>query len=226
MNEVARSHRACDLVTTKEAAMLKFFGSSAIGATIGGFLAFAYVHSMNARGPERGDTAPDDARSSDVPYNTAGAKVPMVVDARPKQDTGKREPAQDGDQEGTTAVLDPARATEQLFEEHRARLDQFDKKAREPVWGDTHEPLLRDELQEIREQLDFDVVNVSCKHPDCVATVRWPDHGSARQHYAMLAHRGYHMNCETSIMLPEPTDPEAAYEASVILACTDRPKEN
>jgi len=52
--------------------------------------------------------------------------------------------------------------------------------------------------------------------------MKWKDYDSARKSVKALIGHPYRINCGTEILLPEPTDMAAPYEATLLLNCSEQ----
>ena len=98
------------------------------------------------------------------------------------------------------------------------QLVAFEREAVDPVWA----PAMSAEIDEALSSLAKSEgvhfrSSVECRNSTCVARLSWPDFKTARAEY-MLADTPS-MKCARSLLLDEPTDAEAPFEAKLIYTC-------
>lgn len=86
-------------------------------------------------------------------------------------------------------------------------------------WAPTAQRSLQTDLAGLSEANHFRVVQVDCRTNLCVTTLEWPTYESATEATRNLLHQNYQLNCSRRILLPDPGDPAASYQARMVLDC-------
>jgi len=117
----------------------------------------------------------------------------------------------------------PSLNVEELQAQHRQQHDKLLARHRaEPrmaAWATEAENLLAPEFAELGEHKNFSVTKLDCRATTCAIVLAWPSFGEATTSYSALLHAPYRVNCERQILLPEPEDVAARYEATLVLSC-------
>lgn len=187
----------------------------------------------------RGDhPGPSTNPAQDTRPNTASREyVPVLVAPSPNQDpldevrrriaaleSSSRAPGSPPPARRVGAnPLDEQQAMEQQRQATIARHESLVQAHREepldPAWGPKTGSLVQSDLNELAKTNSFKVVEADCKTTSCAGTLEWPSYGKALTEWRKLLHHGYQANCGREITLPEPKDPQAPYQATIVLDC-------
>jgi len=116
----------------------------------------------------------------------------------------------------SAAVVPDAKKDLEMF---TAQLDKHSRQPRDAAWAESASGLLHEDFEKIGGELGFKVVNVDCRTTSCVGLLEWPTYRQAVESYLAIVGSRYALNCATGISLPEPDDPSAPYQGSVIFQC-------
>lgn len=118
----------------------------------------------------------------------------------------------------TAPMISEEQSRMQLADIHR-RLEQEHAAERvDPSWAPTAARILN---EDIRRGLSTDggsvvPVNVDCRATSCIVNVDFPDFSAATRQYSGILSSISRVNCERRVLLPEPEDRTAAYQARYI----------
>lgn len=123
-----------------------------------------------------------------------------------------------------SAPLTPPRpsreeAREQLFQRHQQQLDRHAREAIDASWAREAQGAFASDFAALTQGQSFQVRRIDCRSTTCVTTLEWPSYAEATQGYALLLQHSYGMDCARSILLPEPADLSARYQADLFLDC-------
>ncbi len=110
-------------------------------------------------------------------------------------------------------------ARRQLFEQHQARLDRHSREPLDATWSHEARGSFSVDLAALTRGQSFTARSIDCRSTTCVITVEWSSYAEATGSYPLLLQHAYGMDCMRSILLPEPADPTARYQASLFLDC-------
>lgn len=89
----------------------------------------------------------------------------------------------------------------------------------DPLWSDSAESGLREQLASISDGSPAQLVDVDCRSSSCVSTLEWRNYSAAVRDYRRYLMQPYVINCRRSISVPPPEDPSAQYRAHLIMNC-------
>jgi len=115
---------------------------------------------------------------------------------------------------------DYAQLRDEAMNQWSARLQQHASEPIDATWSRSAGSSFTDDLQQIAAAQRFQVINTECRSTSCSATVQWPDYGTAVSSYTALLYQQTQIGCAREIVLPEPTNRETPYQASVLYDCT------
>ena len=75
------------------------------------------------------------------------------------------------------------------------------------------------DLARLGDERGFLLVSTDCRTTTCAAALRWPSYEAAVDGFSALLHAEYALACERRITLPEPEDPAAPYEGTILFDC-------
>jgi len=116
---------------------------------------------------------------------------------------------------------DPEELKRALLEQQLLRLDAHQRQSIHPTWSSEATRAFSADFSALTQGQPFTVRAIDCRSTSCIANVQWPSYAEAAASYQVLLHHSYAMDCMRSLLLPDPEDPERAYEASLILECGD-----
>ena len=90
----------------------------------------------------------------------------------------------------------------------------------DPQWSNEARASFERGLTDAAGELGGDV-RVDCRTDSCLATVEFDSYGSATTSFSGLLEHDYDLNCETSVAMPPPEDPNAPYGAEILFVCPD-----
>ncbi|WP_437596168.1 hypothetical protein [Sorangium sp. So ce590] len=174
------------------------------------------------------------------PERVAGAAAPSPPAESSSQDRAPaardgRAASPESSADGQAVVVEPAvepGAIDMDPEEERAILRQREHDwlamhaadATDPAWNGQASARLNASLSALAAQGSFQVADVDCRSKSCLATVRWSSYDQAVTSYQELVHARYDMPCTRTILLPEPEDRAAAYQANLTFDCERDPR--
>jgi hypothetical protein len=136
------------------------------------------------------------------------------------------EEAQRTTRSAVSATPDPPSppSREELEQRHRTAIDNIKQETRDYAWASSTEKLLYRDLSTASSASGGRVTSVECRMTGCLATFEWSSYDDAVRNgrWRSLLHARSEANCGREIVLPEPNSPDARYEASMVLNCTDR----
>jgi hypothetical protein len=112
-------------------------------------------------------------------------------------------------------------ARQQLFQQHQLRLDRHFREATDPGWAREAQGAFASDFAALTQGQPFQVRGIDCRTTTCVTTLEWPSYAEATQNYAILLQHAYGLDCVRSILLPEPADASARYQAQLFLDCAN-----
>ncbi len=101
--------------------------------------------------------------------------------------------------------------------------DRLQKIEDEPVdasWARQKESALSSGIQALSRAGGFKLVSTQCKTISCAATMEWSDYASAMKSYSVVLHDSQQAKCRRKILLPEPDNKNAPYQATIVLDCS------
>jgi hypothetical protein len=110
-------------------------------------------------------------------------------------------------------------AREQLFQQHQQQLDRHSREPVDASWAREAQGAFASDFAALTQGQSFQVRRIDCRSTTCVTTLEWPSYAEATQGYALLLQHAYDMDCVRSILLPEPADLSARYQADLFLDC-------
>ncbi|RYZ42474.1 MAG: hypothetical protein EOO71_07575 [Myxococcaceae bacterium] len=60
------------------------------------------------------------------------------------------------------------------------------------------------------------LLGVDCRTNTCLATLEFPDYGTAREQFPRFVEHAYDVPCGRTVMLDDPTDPSAPFKVKVL----------
>jgi hypothetical protein len=118
----------------------------------------------------------------------------------------------------------PLRSPAELDELHRRRSEvlgqALESERRDDEWAVRAESDLRHQLAaNVDAGMGVTLQSVDCRSSICRARLRWSTHADATRGYAFALEARYELNCETTIYLPKPEQPDTSYEADFYFDC-------
>jgi|GEM_PF-4281341 len=101
--------------------------------------------------------------------------------------------------------------------------EQFEEELVDFTWAPKAEVNLEVGLDELQQELSFELVDSQCRTTRCNATVVFENYALAEQYGNQLAEVSIPgLNCAQSISLPQPGDTSAGYQANLLLDCSQQ----
>jgi hypothetical protein len=116
----------------------------------------------------------------------------------------------------------PEQVRQELLERQQAQLQAHQREPVDFVWSQAAHASFSEDFSALTRGESFRVNGLDCRTTTCVVTVEWRTYAEATAGYPELLQYGYGMDCARSILLPEPEDPDARYQASLVLDCQGR----
>ncbi|HEX8702473.1 MAG TPA: hypothetical protein VF815_26805 [Myxococcaceae bacterium] len=113
----------------------------------------------------------------------------------------------------------PEELRQALLQQQQMRLDAHQRQPIHPTWSSDATRAFSTDFSALTRGQPFSVRSIDCRSTSCIARVEWPSYAEAAASYAVLLQHSYSMDCTRSLLLPDPEDPERAYEASLLLEC-------
>jgi hypothetical protein len=110
-------------------------------------------------------------------------------------------------------------ARQQLFQQHQLQRDRHAREPLDSAWAREAQGSFATDFSALTQGQSFQVRGIDCRSTTCVTTLEWPSYAEATQGYALLLQHAYRMDCARSILLPEPADATARYQAELFLDC-------
>ncbi len=110
-------------------------------------------------------------------------------------------------------------ARHQLYAQHQLQLDRHAREPLDSSWSREAQESFAADFSALTQGQPFQVRGIDCRSTTCVTTLEWPSYAEATQGHALLLQHAYRMDCARSILLPEPSDPTARYQAELFLDC-------
>lgn len=150
-------------------------------------------------------------RSTEAQCAPSGAADARTADDKRAEEEAARRPTEE----------DVARDSERAREFHRARLVAHQQEPRDTRWAGEHESALGEGLKGLTVKALATVENVECRSVSCVATLSWPDEGTARSKmWDVVSGIGATSPGSSSSMTLEAGDGRGPTKASLILDWT------
>jgi hypothetical protein len=108
---------------------------------------------------------------------------------------------------------------DQTIEDWYTRLAVHESETRDPAWAHETSASFDRDLESISAQAGFRFIRSDCKSSTCTATVEFDNYDHALNRFGNLLHHDYEVNCAREVLLPEPTDVETQYHATVLYNC-------
>lgn len=110
-------------------------------------------------------------------------------------------------------------ARQQLLAQHQQQLDRHSREPVDPSWAREAQGSFTSDFVGLAQGQPFEVRGVDCRSTTCVTTLEWPSYAEATQGYALLLQHAYRLDCARTLLLPEPADVTARYQAQLLLDC-------
>ncbi|MBM7119200.1 hypothetical protein [Archangium primigenium] len=114
-------------------------------------------------------------------------------------------------------------ARRRLLRYQQERLDQHARAPGDATWSRGARDAFGADFAALTREQPFTVRDIDCRSHTCVTTLEWPSYAEAVQGHAHLLRHPFAMDCTRSILLPEPEDPTARYQARLFLDCAGPP---
>ena len=114
---------------------------------------------------------------------------------------------------------DPKELRQALLQQQQARLDAHQRQSIDPSWSPEAARAFSTDFSALAQGQQFTVRSIDCRSTSCIARVEWPSYAEATTGYEVLLQHSYALDCTRSLLLPDPEDPDRAYEASLLLDC-------
>ena len=133
----------------------------------------------------------------------------------------RAQPELDSEDEPGADGTDLEAVREEAYARWAERLDQHETEPVDAAWSGAAESQLEQEISTLSATENFELLRTQCRTNTCSATVQWPSYGGALDHFSALLHADYKTACAREVVLPEPTQRDAPYEATVLFDCTE-----
>lgn len=107
----------------------------------------------------------------------------------------------------------------QLLSKHQEAIENHRREPVDSSWSRSTSELFTSDIESLAEKADLKLIEVDCKSRSCLATVEWKSFSEAQSNYSALLHHSYAANCSREILLPEPDDLAAPYQATAVFDC-------
>lgn len=189
---------------------------------VSGAVAGTVASTVFSRGPS-GSPAPTVTTTAPA----AVTMVPVVVGSQDDEAlrslesrVGSLEGARAASDHGSSAPPDLAAYKAEHRADHDAAIARHWQEPSDPTWSSKSAASLEHDLGELARTAKFEVGRVDCRTTSCLGVIEWASYGEARSGFEKLLVQRYDVNCAREIYLPEPNDPNARYEATVVFDCT------
>lgn len=119
----------------------------------------------------------------------------------------------------TPPVLTEDEACAHAEQEFDDRIREHEQRPVDPHWAAEASASFNADITSMGKEHGFELLDMDCRSDSCVAEVEWPNHGAATSTWGTLLHGSYGMNCGKGVLLPEPEDPDSAFQAQVLFEC-------
>ncbi|WP_437937365.1 hypothetical protein [Sorangium sp. So ce341] len=133
----------------------------------------------------------------------------------------ERDGQQDPDQKGSDEradMPDPEEWKAQKESHHREIIATHERATEDPEWAPQARASLLKEIRSVGSG-SFDVRDVDCRTNTCAAVLEWKNYEDAVSSWSTAVEHNYDVNCSREILLPEPSDRSAPYQATMIMTC-------
>jgi hypothetical protein len=141
-----------------------------------------------------------------------------ALEAAARQPDREREPERPP---SPNAATDEAAHPADTRAYHEARVAEHGREALDRTWAAKTEGLVGKALGASSAAHRFQTVALDCRSVTCAATLEWPSYGDALGTMEDLLH-GPFVPCGRQVVMPEPTDPAARYQTTVLYHDCDR----
>lgn len=118
-----------------------------------------------------------------------------------------------------TPLPDLEEVRERALSAWESQLSRIDQEPVDPSWARDKESALSSHIQSLAQRAGFRLLQAQCKTRSCSATMEWTSYADAMKHYSVVLHETSQSQCRRKIMLPEPENPSAPYQATIVLDC-------
>jgi len=167
--------------------------------------------------------APSAERSSSSPTTGAAERLASLEQRLMSMDRDRAQAPESAPSSASTSgdvPQDIAQLREAALNHWGARLQQHASEPIDANWSRSASGSFTDDLQQLASAQRFQLINTDCRSSSCSATVQWSDYGTAASNYTALLHQQTQLGCAREMVLPEPTNREAPYQASVLYDCS------
>jgi hypothetical protein len=131
---------------------------------------------------------------------------------------GQRQP------EDSTGNENPASVDAEEWKAHRERhheelVQAHSRETRDSNWAPGAEAQLTTDFGATKSSDGFSVRGVDCRSKTCLVNLEWKNYGEAVAGWSSTVVRQYQLNCAREILLPEPSNPDVPYQASLVFSC-------
>jgi hypothetical protein len=141
-----------------------------------------------------------------------------ILDKLSEQPTSPTEtPGDDGG-----ALFDPEAERTQTRARFEKQIEAHRAEARDTSWARAAEEQISVGLEAGEQNGEYRMIGLDCRTTSCAATLEWPNYSVAVAKFKNALWQVTEQNCARHILLPEPADRDAAYQAQMMMDCTDQ----
>ncbi|MGK3990845.1 hypothetical protein WME99_47805 [Sorangium sp. So ce136] len=133
----------------------------------------------------------------------------------------QRDEQQDSGQKGSeerAEMPDPEEWKARKEDHHREVIAAHERATEDPEWAPQTRASLLNEIRTVGSG-SFDVRDVDCRTTTCAAVLEWNNYEEALGSWSTAVEHNYDVNCAREILLPEPSDRSAPYQATMVVTC-------
>ncbi|MGK3965249.1 hypothetical protein WMF38_13845 [Sorangium sp. So ce118] len=133
----------------------------------------------------------------------------------------QRDEQQDPDEKGSGERVEMPDLEEwkaKKADHHREVIAAHERAVEDPTWAPQARASLLTEIRTVGSGT-FDVRDVDCRTNTCAAVLEWKNYEEAFSSWSTAVEHNYGVNCAREILLPEPSDRDAPYQATMVMTC-------
>lgn len=130
-------------------------------------------------------------------------------------------PVEEVDEQADVENLDLEAVREEAYARWAERLDQHETEPIDASWSSTATTQFEQDMNALSASESFELLRTQCRTNTCSATVQWTSYAGALDHYSALLHADYKTSCAREVVLPEPEQRDAPYQATVLFDCSE-----
>ncbi|WP_437528653.1 hypothetical protein WME79_46130 [Sorangium sp. So ce726] len=133
----------------------------------------------------------------------------------------ERDEQQDPDQKGSGErfeMPDPVEWKAKKESHHREIIATHERAIEDPTWAPQARASLLKEIRTVGSK-SFDVRDVDCRTNTCAAVLEWKNYEEAISSWSTAVEHNYEVTCSRELLLPEPSDRSAPYQATMVMTC-------